>query len=302
MEYRQLGKNGPQVPVLGLGAWPIGGGMGQVGGQTAIATVRAAIDQGITLLDTAQAYRSSEGTLGQALKEGYRERCFLATKVSGDYSPEAIIAAMDNSLRQLQVEHVDLYQIHGWNPAYSIAASMEAMARLQEQGKTRYIGISNFNAAQMEQALRSAQFHSSQPRYNLIDRQIEAEDIPFCQRQGIGILAHSPLGKGLLTGRYRPGHRFADDDERAQFPRFQGETFARYVALADRLEEIAAARGLSLVQLSIAWILRLPTLTCVLVGAKNPQQVSDHLGAVGVEFSPEELARIDAILEDAPRD
>ena len=209
---------------------------------------------------------------------------------------------MDNSLRQLQVEHVDLYQIHGWNPAYSIAASMEAMARLQEQGKTRYIGISNFNAAQMEQALRSAQFHSSQPRYNLIDRQIEAADIPFCQHQGIGILAHSPLGKGLLTGRYRPGHRFADDDERAQFPRFQGETFARYVALADRLEEIAAARGLSLVQLSIAWILRLPALTCVLVGAKNPQQLSGHLGAVGVEFSPEELARIDAILEDAPHD
>jgi len=302
MEYRQLGENGPQVPVLGLGTWPIGGGMGQVGAQTAIATVRAAIDQGITLLDTAQAYRSSEGTLGQALKGGYRERCFLATKVSGDYSPEAIVAAMDNSLRQLQVEHVDLYQIHSWNPAYSIAASMETMARLQEQGKTRYIGISNFNAAQMEQALRSAQFHSSQPRYNLIDRQIEAEDIPFCQRQGIGILAHSPLGKGLLTGRYRPGHRFADDDERAQFPRFQGETFARYVAVADRLGEIAAARGLSLVQLSIAWILRLPTLTCVLVGARNPQQVSDHLGAVEVEFSPEELARIDAILEDAPRD
>ncbi len=302
MEYRQLGKNGPQVPVLGLGAWPIGGGMGRVEVQTAIATVRAAIDQGITLLDTAQAYRSSEGTLGQALKEGYRERCFLATKVSGDYSPEAIVAAMDNSLRQLQVEHVDLYQIHGWNPAYSIAASMEAMARLQEQGKTRYIGISNFNAAQMEQALRSVQFHSSQPRYNLIDRQIEAADIPFCQHQGIGILAHSPLGKGLLTGRYRPGHRFADDDERAQFPRFQGETFARYVALADRLEEIAAARGLSLVQLSIAWILRLPALTCVLVGAKNPQQLSGHLGAVGVEFSPEELARIDAILEDAPHD
>ena len=302
MEYRQLGKNGPQVPVLGLGAWPIGGGMGRVEVQTAIATVRAAIDQGITLLDTAQAYHSSEGTLGQALKEGYRERCFLATKVSGDYSPEAIVAAMDNSLRQLQVEHVDLYQIHGWNPAYSIAASMEAMARLQEQGKTRYIGISNFNAAQMEQALRSVQFHSSQPRYNLIDRQIEAADIPFCQHQGIGILAHSPLGKGLLTGRYRPGHRFADDDERAQFPRFQGETFARYVAIADRLEETAAARGLSLVQLSIAWILRLPALTCVLVGAKNPQQLSGHLGAVGVEFSPEELARIDAILEDAPHD
>ena len=301
MEYRQLGKDGPEVSVLGLGAWPIGGGMGPVEETLAIDTIRSAIDSGITLLDTAQAYRTSENTVGKALQDGYRERCFLATKVSGKYGRDDIIAAMDNSLTQLGVDHVDLYQIHSWNPQYPIAESMEAMARLQEQGKTRYIGVSNFDAEQMEQALAIAPFHSNQPCYNLFDRGIEAADIPFCRERGIGILPHSPLGKGLLTGRYRPDHRFPPKDERSGFPRFQGETFARYIAAADRLGAIAAAKGLSLVQLSIAWLLRQKAVTCVLVGAKNPDQVQGHLGAVGVEFTAEELDRIDEILQDAPQ-
>ena len=300
MEHRQLGKDGPQVSVLGLGAWPLGGGMGQVDEKTAIATIQAAIDSGIALVDTAQAYRSSEATLGKALKGGYRERCFLATKVSGKYSPQDIRSAMENSLRALQVETVDLYQIHGWNPQYPIEASMETMARLKEEGKTRYIGVSNFNDRQMWQAMQTARFHSNQPRYNMFDRRIETQDIPFCEEVGIGILAHSPLAKGLLTGKYRPGHQFPADDERSQFPRFQGELFARYVAVADQLEAVARDKGLTLVQLAIAWQLRLPAITCVLVGAKNPQQVADHLGAAGVTFSDDELARIDQILSGAP--
>ena len=107
---------------------------------------------------------------------------------------------------------------------------MEMMAQLQREGKTRYIGVSNFNADQMRQALQVARFHSNQPRYNLFDRQIEAKDIPFCEREGIGILGHSPLAKGLLTGKYRPDHQFPEDDERSNFPRFQGETFARFLS------------------------------------------------------------------------
>ena len=302
MQQRTLGKNGPTVPVIGLGAWPIGGGMGPVAEDLAIRTIRTAIDSGITLLDTAQAYRTSEHTVGKALKDGYRERCFLATKVSGDYSPAGINAAIDNSLKQLGVDCVDLYQIHGWNPQYPVEVSIEAMARLQEQGKTRYIGVSNYNAVQMQQAYTTASFHSNQPRYNLFDRQIEAADIPCCQEQGIGILAHSPLGKGLLTGRYRPGHQFPENDERSTFPRFQGELFARYIAVADRLQEVASDKGLSLVQFSIAWLLRLEAVTCVLVGAKNPQQASEYLGASGVKFSAEELVHIDTILKDVPVD
>lgn len=300
MEYRQLGKDGPQVPVLGLGAWPIGGGMGGVDEATAISTTHAAIDRGITLIDTAQAYRTSETTIGKALKNGYRERCFLATKVSHDYSRQGIISAIEDSLRALAVEYVDLYQIHSWNPSYPLAESMQTMARLQQEGKIRYIGVSNFNADQMQQALQIARFHSNQPRYNMFDREIEAEDIPFCERAGIGILAHSPLAKGLLTGKYRPGYRFPATDERSGFPRFQGETFARSLAVAGRLQAVAQEKGLSLVQLAIAWLLRLPAVTCVLVGAKNPDQVAEHAGAAGITFSPAELARIEDILADAP--
>ena len=302
MEQRQLGKDGPLVSVLGLGAWPLGGGMGQVDEQTAISTIHAAIDQGITLIDTAQAYRTSEGTLGRALKGGYRDRCFLATKVSGDYTRQGIRTAIENSLRELAVDYVDLYQIHSWRAEPPVEESMAALKRLQTEGKVRYLGVSNYNADQMARALKTARFHANQPRYNLIDRGIEAVDIPFCEQSGIGILAHSPLAKGLLTGKYTPDYQFPPDDERANFPRFQGETFARYLAVAKRLEEeIAKPKGLTMVQLAIAWQLRLPAITCVLVGAKDPQQVQEHLGTVGVIFTPAELALIDTILADAPQ-
>jgi aryl-alcohol dehydrogenase-like predicted oxidoreductase len=296
MEHRQLGKDGPQVPVLGLGAWPLGGGMGYVDIGISISTIQAAIDNGITLIDTAQAYRTSEDIIGRALRRGYRDRCFLATKVSGVYSRGGIRSAIEDSLRALQVDYVDLYQIHSWEPQYPINESMETMARLQEEGKTRYIGVSNFNAEQMRQALKTVRFHSNQPRYNMFDRQIEAEDISFCEREGIGILPHSPLAKGLLTGKYTPAHKFRADDERSGFERFQGKTFAGYLALADELKKVARTKGLSLVQVALAWLLRLPAITCVLVGAKNPVQVEEHLGAVGVTFSDGELARIEEIL------
>ena len=296
MEYRQLGKDGPQVSVLGLGAWPLGGGMGQVDEGTAIDTVRAAIDNGITLLDTAQAYRSSEATLGKALKDGYRERCFLATKVSGDYSRAGILSAIDDSLRALDVDAVDLYQIHSPDARYPIQESMETMAELQAAGKTRYLGVSNFSAEEMRKALQTARFHANQPRYNLFDREIERADIPFCEQHGIGLLAHSPLAKGLLTGKYSPGHRFPDDDERARMPRFQGDTFKHYLDVVKGLEAVAQDKGLSLMQLAVAWLLRLPAVTCVLVGAKSPAQVEEHLGAVGVRFSDDEFRHIEDLL------
>ena len=300
MIVRQLGEDGPQVSVIGLGTWPLRGGMGQVDERTAIATIHAAIDSGITLIDTAQAYRTSEATVGKALKGNVRDRCFLATKVSGDYSRKGIRAAMENSLRALDVDYVDLYQIHWWEAKYPIDESMDEMARLQAEGKTRYIGVSNFDAGQMRQALEVARFHSNQPAYSMFDRHIESEDIPFCEQEGIGILAHSPLAKGLLTGKYNPGHKFAPDDERSEFPRFQGETFVRYLATAERLQEVAHAKGLSLIQLAIAWVLRQRAVTCVLVGAKSPAQVAEHLGAVGVTFSDDESKHIEEILADAP--
>jgi aryl-alcohol dehydrogenase-like predicted oxidoreductase len=198
------------------------------------------------------------------------------------------------------VDYVDLYQIHHWDDRYPLEEMMETMARLQEEGKTRYIGVSNFTAGQMAQALRIARFQSNQPPYNLIDRQIEAEDIPFCEREGIGILVHSPLAKGLLAGKYSVVHQFPADDERSTFARFQGEAFAGYLATVELLREVAQAKGLTMVQLTLAWTLRLPAITCVLVGARNPAQVEGQLGAVGVTFSEAELARIDEIMAGAP--
>jgi aryl-alcohol dehydrogenase-like predicted oxidoreductase len=299
MEMRPLGREGPPVSAIGFGAWPIGGGMGAVDERQAVAAVHTALDVGITFIDTAEAYRGSEALLGRALEGGRRDRAFLATKVSTDYSPQHIALAVENSLRALRTDRLDLYQIHGWNPQFPIEESMAAMERLRQAGKTRFIGVSNFNVEQMERARAAASFVSLQPRYNLLDREIEAEIAPYCERQGIGILVHSPLAKGLLTGRYRPGHVFPPDDERARFSRFQGEAFDRYCAIADRLRcEIAGPRGLSLPQLAIGWTLRLPAVSVCLVGAKSPDQVREHTGAAGWRLSDAELQRVDRIIEE----
>ena len=300
MENRQLGTDGPKIPVVGLGAFPLSGSMGSIDERIAIDTVHAAIDSGITLIDTAQGYGISETTIGKALKGGYRERCFLATKVSGDFSGEAIVSAIENSLRVLEIECVDLFQIHRFDPKYPIEESMEALARMQKEGKTRFIGVCNADTQQMGQALQVARFHSNQPRYNLLDRHIEGDDISFCEREGIGILSHSTLAKGLLAGKYSPEHTFPSDDMRSDSEKFQGEMLARYLAAADRLKEVAVDKGLSLVQMSIAWALRLPAITCVLVGAKTPAQVEEYEGGAGVTFSDDQLDRIEEILAESP--
>ena len=300
MQIRQLGTEGPKISCIGFGAWPIGGGMGHVNPNTAIEIVRTAINHGITLIDTAQAYRNSEEIIGQALKDGYRDRCFLATKVSGDYSRQGITTAIENSLKMLGVDCVDLYQIHGWNSEYPIEESMEAMRLLQKQGKIRFIGVSNFKADQMNQALQTVHFTSSQPRYNMFDREIEREDIDFCQQFGIGILAHSPLAKGLLTGKYSPDFQFPSDDERSNYYRFQGKLFSQYLAAADELKKIAHQKGVTLVQLSIAWALRLPAISCVLVGAKTADQVREQAVAATITLSDDELKMISQILATAP--
>ena len=298
MEKRQLGKDGDHVSVIGFGAWPIGGAMGAVDEGAAIATVHAVLDHGITLIDTAQSYRTSEAIIGKALKDGRRNQVFLATKVSRDYSPEGIRRAMENSLRALQTDHVDLYQIHGWNPQYPVDESMEMMEKLRQEGKTRYIGVSNYNVEQMELAAQTASFHSLQPRYNLLDREIEAEILPHCEAHGIGLLPHSPLAKGLLTGKYTPDYQFPADDERSGMSRFQGEEFRLHLTKAEKLQAIAQERNLTLIQLAIGWQLRLAGITCVLVGAKTPEQVAEHVGGQGWRLTDAELQAIEAVLAE----
>lgn len=297
METRLLGKQGDPVSVIGLGTWPIGGGMGPVDEELAVQTVHAAVDHGITLIDTAQAYRSSEGIIGKALAGGKRNRVFLATKASFDYSRKGIRSAIEESLEKLSTDHVDLYQIHGWNAAYPIEESMAEMARLKEEGKARFIGISNFTVEQTQAAARVVRVDSTQPAYNMFDREIERELIPHCAREGIGILAHSIFAKGLLTGKYRADHQFAADDERSTMARFTGRPFRDYLDKAARLKAVAAELEVTLVQLAIAWILRNPAVTCALAGAKSPNQVAEQVRGAEVRLDGSTLERIESILQ-----
>lgn len=301
MEYRQLGKSGPKVSAIGLGMWPLVGGLGRMDESDAVTTIRYALDCGISLVDAAQSYQNSEELLGKALKDGYRDRCFIATKVSWKYSRADVEAAIASSLRKLKVDYVDLYQVHGWwDHKYPIEETMEAMAVVRQQGKARYVGVSNFNATQMARALTITSFQSNQVLYNMFSRQIEAEDISFCEKEGIGIIAHTAMAHGLLSGRFKIGQRFARDDYRSRLDHFRGDTFAHYLQVAERLDDVAKEKGISLAQLALAWILRKDAVSCLLTGAKRPSQINEQLDAPGTTFSTEELERIDTILQDAP--
>ena len=285
MQFRHLGKNGPLVPVLGFGAWPIGGGLGRVDRAASIAAVRAAIDSGITLIDTAEGYRTSEAIIGEALGDGYRERCFLATKVSFDFTAKGIRAALENSLRALRVDQVDLYQIHSWDARVPVEQSLEEMRRLKEEGKIRLIGVSNFLPEHMDRALKVCPISANQVRYSLLFRQIEEGTVEYCERNGIGIIVHSPLAKGLLTGRYTPATTFPADDERSGFADFKGDLFTRHLARAGRLSQVAREKGISLIQLAISWTLQLPIVSCTLVGAKTPGRSESTSGPSGYSSS-----------------
>jgi aryl-alcohol dehydrogenase-like predicted oxidoreductase len=296
MRTRELGRGGPAVSVIGYGAWPLSNNMGVVSDRDAAASVEESLARGITLFDTAEVYGPSEERLGPLLRP-HRDRIFLATKVGGsNLAPAHVREAVETSLRRLQTDVLDLYQIHWFDDRQPLEEGLETMAALQAEGKIRYLGLSNFDVPQMERALKVAPIQSLQPRHNMFDREIEAAILPFCREHGIGILAHSPLGKGLLAGKYRPGHVFAPDDERSQFERFKGERFAAYIAQADRLQAIAAARGLTLPQLAVAWTLRDEAATVCLVGAKNAQQARENAAAGDVISSEAELHQIEAVL------
>ena len=177
--------------------------------------------------------------------------------------------AVDESLRALRVENVDLYQLHAWPRQTPIAESMSALAEFRDEGKVRYLGVSSFSAEGMQEALRVQPFCSNQVAYNLFDREIEADVVPFCAEKGVDILAHSSLAKGLLKGKYKPGHTFARDDERSEKSRFRGAQFTAHLRVAEALETFARAKGVTLIQLALAWLLCQPGVNRVLVGVKN---------------------------------
>lgn len=297
MQERQLGTNGPRVPVIGFGAWPIGGGLGEVDEQTAIKTVRKAIDGGMYLIDTAEGYRQSEELIGKALEGGYREKAFIATKVSREFSADGIRKAMENSLRALKTDYVDLYQVHRYAAEYPLQETMNTMRKLQEEGKARYIGVSNFRVEQLDAARQMCPVQCNQVNYNMFLRSIEQEMVPYCETRGIGLIVHSTLAKGLLAGKYSPGHQFGSDDERSGFSQYQGEERDRYLRAAQDLQRIAKAKGVSLIQLAAAWALRLPAVACTLIGAKSPKQLKEPIAAGELKLADSELRKLNEILD-----
>ena len=299
METRRLGKEGPQVPIVCLGAWPIGGGMGLMGEDQAIRTVQAAIDVGMTFIDTAESYRNSESLIGRAI-EGQRDRVFLATKLSGnDHSPNHLDLAVENSLRALSTDYIDLYQLHSPEPQWPIEETMGHLLDLRDRGLIRFIGISNFSAEQTPEALKYGPVHSSQPRYSMLFREAAEAILPCCLETGIGVIPHSVLAKGMLSGRYPPGHQFTVYDERSSFEVFQGEDYERMWAIIQRLNEWADDHGRDLVQLAIAWVLANPAVTSAIVGAKTPEQVYHNARAADWRLSSSDMEEIDSILNDA---
>ena len=307
MRTRQLGKHGPQVPVICFGTLPLGGGMGAVPEKQAIETVHAALDCGMTFIDMAEVYGGSEATVGKALK-GRRHQAFLATKLSGvvdeeqhklspDHSAEYMNRAIENSLRALQTDYIDLYQLHAPDPDHPIDQTMEALLGLKEAGKIRFIGVSNFHAELTADAMKVTHVDSSQPMYHMLFRRAEESILPYCLNAGIGVMVYSPLAKGILTGKYKPGHQFAPDDERSDpnMTAYFGDGLARTLEVADGLKTWAEARGRSLAELAIAWTLANPAVTSSIVGAKTPEQVRLNVAASDWSLTPEELREIDAI-------
>jgi aryl-alcohol dehydrogenase-like predicted oxidoreductase len=268
--------------------------MGMLPEKQIVATIHAALDHGVTFIDTAEGYRTSESVLGKALV-GNRDQVFLATKLSGDHSLEHMNRAVEASLRALRTDYIDLYQLHSPNPEYPIEQTMEGLLQLKEQGKIRYIGVSNFSAEQHAEALQYGHVDSSQPMYSMLVRTEEEAVLPFCEAHGIGVMVHSPLAKGLLTGKYTLDHEFAQDDERSWMAAFQGERFASALRVVDKLKAWASVQGHSPVELAIAWTLANTAVTSCIVGAKIPEQAIQNAKAAQWVLTLDDLWEIDQI-------
>jgi aryl-alcohol dehydrogenase-like predicted oxidoreductase len=279
MESRKLGDTGESISRIGLGTWQLAGMMGAVDRSQSSALIRRAIDSGITFIDCAEMYGDSEQLLGRALADGYRDRCFLATKVSRDFSAGGVRRAVENSLKALQTDRIDLYQIHRYDPSTPVEETLEAMAELQKRGLIRHCGVSNFNSGQLQRAKQSLPVVSDQINYNALNRSAEKQLLDYCRRENVAVIVHSSLAKGLLCGKYTPDHTFAPDDERSGFPGYSGELFARYLGVVEELEKAARDCGLDIVKAAIVWLLAREEVTSVLVGPKSIAQLEESAGA-----------------------
>jgi len=316
MEYRHLGKAGVKVSTISLGSWLTYGGYVDV--ETSAQCIRTAYDLGINFFDTSNVYHrgEAENVVGQVLREYPRDSYVLATKaffpmgekpnMSG-LSRKHIMEQCDASLRRLGVDYIDLYQCHRYDPDTPLEETLRALDDLVTQGKVLYLGVSEWSAVQIDDAVHIARalnldrIVSNQPIYNMLVRYIEREVVPVCEREGIGQIVFSPLAQGVLTGKYRPGEA-PPAGTRASDPEsnmFMADLMRDDVLEAvQQLQGVAREAGYSLPQLALAWVLQQPNISSAIIGASRPQQVEENAKAAGVTLPGELMQRIDEVFSD----
>lgn len=317
-ETRQLGNSDLHLTPIGYGAWAIGGGnwefaWGEQDDNESIQTIERAIESGINWIDTAAVYGlgHSEEVVAKALKRlGKKPYVFTKCSMRWDadrkiyrsLSAASLQEELDNSLRRLQVETIDLYQIHWPDPEEDIEEAWETLAKFKKQGKVRYIGVSNFNVEQMKRIQKIAPITSLQPPYSILRRDIEAEILPFCQKNHIGVINYSPMVSGLLTGKMTR-ERIASlpaDDWRKRNRNFNEPLLSRNLKLIELLRKIGEEHGVEAGVVAIAWTLRHPAITAAIVGARRPSQIDGILPAAVFRLSEEEILRIEDFLRANP--
>jgi aryl-alcohol dehydrogenase-like predicted oxidoreductase len=319
MEKRQLGSSDLSITILGFGAWAIGGSgwrfsWGHQDDADSVAAIHEALDAGVNWIDTAAVYGlgHSEEVVARAVAEYKGKRPYIFTKcerawdenrqITPSLKADSIRRECEVSLRRLKVDVIDLYQIHWPQPDEDIEEGWGALARLKEEGKVRWIGVSNFNASQMERARGIAPITSLQPPYSIIERGIEADTLPYCQRHNIGVIVYSPMKSGLLTGAMTRERiaRLPDDDWRRGNRDFQEPNLTRNLALVDLLKEIGQRHGRTPGEIAIAWTSRHPAVTAAIVGLRRPGQAAGVMGAATFRLSDAEATEIERFFATHP--
>jgi aryl-alcohol dehydrogenase-like predicted oxidoreductase len=304
-----------KVSRVAIGTWAIGGWMwGGTDDAESIAAIRAAQGHGINLIDTAPAYGfgHSEEIVGKAIAEaGLREQVVIATKTGLEWrdgkvfrnaSRARILQEVDDSLRRLRTDHIDIYQVHWPDPLVPIEETAEAMRTLFTSGKIRAIGVSNFSVDQLERFRRVAPLHVLQSPFNLFEREIEDEVLPYCRKNDIATLGYGALCRGLLTGRMRPGTAFTGDDLRRTDPKFIEPRFSQYLSAVRQLDRLAQDRfGKRVIHLAVRWMLD-SGITAALWGARHPEQLEPVDGVSGWHLDDAAMAEIDRILRESITD
>jgi len=314
MLTRTIGASGISASAIGLGTWAIGGWMwGGTDEAQSIDTIRASIDEGVSLIDTAPAYGQglSEEIVGKAIK-GRRDKVVLATKLGlvwhtkkgnhfFDYDgapvhrylgADSIVYEVEQSLRRLGTDHIDHYITHWQDPTTPVAETMEALDRLKTQGKIRSIGASNVSVDDVKAYLAAGQLDAVQQEYSMVVRDMERDLLPFCAENNVSVLSYSSLALGLLSGKIGPDRVFTGDDQRKDNPRFSQANRRKVAALMEAIRPIAEAHGASEAQVVIAWTLQQPGITFSLCGARSPQQARENAQAGRIRLSGEELKQI----------